>query len=99
MSAADRRAATPAAPTPTDEARRRVARALSRCAASERVLLALLLFERLTVAEAAEALSVPLAHVEARFEALLAELGAAARGATFRNRRAAPVAVRLRRAS
>ncbi len=51
-----------------------LARALSECAAHERVLLALLLFERLTAAEAATVLGIPAARIERAYAALLAEL-------------------------
>jgi DNA-directed RNA polymerase specialized sigma24 family protein len=51
-----------------------VARALSCCAARERVLLALLLFERLTPAEAASVLDVPAWRIERAYASLLVEL-------------------------
>lgn len=82
-----------------EPARRRLSRALSRCAPDERVLLALLLFERLTPAEAALALDVPCSAVESRLDTLMAELRAAMRGLPFRARRPAMTSVRLRRAS
>jgi DNA-directed RNA polymerase specialized sigma24 family protein len=59
---------------PRHDRREAVARALSGCAARERVLLALLLFERLTPAEAASVLGVPAAHIERAYAALLAQL-------------------------
>jgi DNA-directed RNA polymerase specialized sigma24 family protein len=59
---------------PRHDPRAAVARALSRCATRERVLLALLLFERLTPAEAAHVLRVPAARVERAYAALLSEL-------------------------
>jgi DNA-directed RNA polymerase specialized sigma24 family protein len=92
-------AAAPSHGAPTQLVRRRLYRALSRCAVEERVLLALLLFERLTPAEAAEALSISVADVESRFDHLLAELEGTVRGVPFRARRTAPAGLRLRRAS
>jgi len=59
---------------PRHDPREAVARALSRCVERERVLLALILFERLTPAEAARALDVPAARIERAYAALLAEL-------------------------
>ena len=59
---------------PRRDPRAAVARALSRCAARERVLLALLLFERLTPAEAASVLDVPAWRIERAYAALLGEL-------------------------
>jgi DNA-directed RNA polymerase specialized sigma24 family protein len=60
--------------TPRDERRAALARALSHCATNERVLLALLLFERLTPAEAASVLDLPAARIERSYAALLASL-------------------------
>lgn len=73
------RASAPPAPrrpvaVPRHDRRAAVARALSGCAASERVLLALLLFERLTPAEAATVLGVPAGRVERAYASLLAQL-------------------------
>lgn len=59
---------------PRHDRREAVARALSGCAAGERVLLALLLFERLTPAEAAGVLGVPAARIERAYTALLSQL-------------------------
>jgi DNA-directed RNA polymerase specialized sigma24 family protein len=59
---------------PRRDRREAVARALSGCAARERVLLALLLFERLTPAEAARVLGVPAARIERAYAALLSQL-------------------------
>ncbi len=87
-----------AAPRP---GRRAVARALSGCAASERVLLALLLFERLTPAEAASVLGVPAGRVERAYASLLSQLRETLRGRVpvrTAPRFATPTA-RLRRAS
>ena len=57
-----------------DGRREAVARALSGCAARERVLLALLLFERLTPAEAASVLGVPASRIERAYAELLGQL-------------------------
>lgn len=87
--------------SPRHDRREAVARALSSCAASERVLLALLLFERLTPAEAASVLDVPAARIERAYAALLAQLGRMPGGRVPRvsvPRFATPTA-RLRRAS
>lgn len=86
---------------PRHDRRAAVARALSGCAARERVLLALLLFERLTPAEAASVLDVPAAHIERAYASLLAQLGGLPGGRVPRvsvPRFATPTA-RLRRAS
>ena len=88
-----------AASDAAEPARRRLSRALSRCAPDERVLLALLLFERLTPEEAALALDVPCPAIESRLDTLMAELRAAMRGLPFRARRSTATPVRLRRAS
>jgi DNA-directed RNA polymerase specialized sigma24 family protein len=68
--------AAPARPiaVPRRDSRAVVSRALSRCAARDRVLLALLLFERLTPAEAARVLEVPRATIERAYASLLGEL-------------------------
>ncbi|HVP14653.1 MAG TPA: hypothetical protein VMS88_03855, partial [Terriglobales bacterium] len=68
--------AAPARPiaVPRRDSRAVVSRALARCAARERVLLALLLFERLTPAEAASVLEVPRATIERAYASLLGEL-------------------------
>jgi len=63
------------------------------------VLLALLLFERLTPGEAAAALSLSVADVESRLDLLLTELAGALRGLPFRVRRSTATPVRLRKAS
>ena len=86
---------------PRHDRREAVARALSGCAARERVLLALLLFERLPPAEAASVLDVPAARIERAYAALLAQLGKLPGGRAPRlsvPRFATPTA-RLRRAS
>ena len=59
---------------PRHDRREALARALSACATRERVLLALLLFERLTPAEAACVLGVPAANIERAYAALLSQL-------------------------
>ena len=84
--------------------RARLASALERCAARERDLLALLLVERLTPAEAAEALGISTRSLHRAFAAVMAELEAALRtGATGGARRArmrsSVTAEYLRRAS
>jgi len=78
-----------------------VARALSACAARERVLLALLLFERLTPAEAASVLGVPATRIERAYAALLAQLRGLLGGSVppVSAPRFATPAARLRRAS
>lgn len=86
---------------PRDDRRTAVARALSDCAATERVLLALLLYERLTPAEAATVLGLPAPRLERAYASLLARLGESLHGGAFRKgapRFATPTA-RLRRAS
>jgi DNA-directed RNA polymerase specialized sigma24 family protein len=86
---------------PRHDRRAAVARALSACAASERVLLALLLCERLTPTEAASVLGLPAARVERAYASLLTQLRESLRGRALRTgvpRFATPTA-RLRRAS
>jgi len=86
---------------PRHDRRGAVARALSRCAARERVLLALLLFERLTPAEAADVLQVPVDRVERAYAALLVQLRDLLHGRAPRADapRFATPSARLRRAS
>ena len=86
---------------PRHDRREAVARALSGCAARERVLLALLLFERLTPAEAASVLDLPAARIERAYAALLAQLHQMPGGRAPRVSapRFAPPTARLRRAS
>jgi DNA-directed RNA polymerase specialized sigma24 family protein len=81
--------------------REAVARALSGCAVRERVLLALLLFERLTPAEAASVLDVPAARIERVYAALLGQLRErlGARALRASAPRFATPSARLRRAS
>jgi len=87
--------------TPRRGPRAAVARALSRCATRERVLLALILFEHLTPAEAASVLDVPATRIERAYAALLAELREvlAVRAPRVRARTLATPSARLRRAS
>jgi DNA-directed RNA polymerase specialized sigma24 family protein len=86
---------------PRHDRREAVARALSGCATRERVLLALLLFERLTPAEAASVLGVPAARIERAYAALLSQLRKLLGGSAPRAGvpRFATPAARLRRAS
>jgi DNA-directed RNA polymerase specialized sigma24 family protein len=84
---------------PRDPRREALARALSRCPARERVLLALLLFERLTPAEAADVLDQPAARIERSYAALLATLSRVVRSGAVQATRFAPDGGRLRRAS
>jgi len=79
-------------------ARHRVAAALARRGARERLVLALLLYERLYPIEVADALGISLRQVERTYDCLLAELrrpigrangSASARSAATRTRRAA----------
>jgi DNA-directed RNA polymerase specialized sigma24 family protein len=71
------------APAP-GTSRARVALALDACTASERALLSLLLTERLTVPEAAEALERAPRDVTRAYARLLTELRRTVRGAGFR---------------
>jgi len=86
---------------PRQDLREALARALSGCAARERVLLALLLFERLTPAEAAGVLGVPVARIERAYAALLSQLRERVGGSVPRLSvpRFATPAARLRRAA
>jgi DNA-directed RNA polymerase specialized sigma24 family protein len=63
----------------TGESRRRVAAALARSTVRERLVLALLLYERLTPGEVASALGCPVAEVERTYRLLLASLRVAMR--------------------
>jgi DNA-directed RNA polymerase specialized sigma24 family protein len=71
-----RRAAPRRAPrlTATTGGRERVAAALARRGARERLVLALLLYERLFPVEVADALHLSVRQVERTYDALLAEL-------------------------
>ncbi len=84
---------------PRDRHRAALARALSRCPVRERVLLALLLFERLTPAEAASVLDLPPARVERSYASLLAELRRVVRSGAVQAPRFAVPPARVRRAS
>ena len=84
---------------PSGTSRTRVAVALDQCSASERALLSLLLTERLTVAEAAEALERAPRDVTRAYARLLSELRRSARGARLRERSNAPDDLAWRRAS
>lgn len=61
-------------PGPRRPARDRVAAALARRGARERLVLALLLYERLYPIEVADALGISLRQVERTYDALLTEL-------------------------
>jgi DNA-directed RNA polymerase specialized sigma24 family protein len=65
-------------------ARSRIAAALSCCSEEERHVLALLIEERLTAAEAAAALELPLHHVRRVQSTLYGELRRVLRGRAFR---------------
>jgi DNA-directed RNA polymerase specialized sigma24 family protein len=65
-------------------AREKVTAALERLGDDERALLAMLLVERLTPAEAARALDVPVDQLARGYRALLAELRRAVRGLAAR---------------
>jgi DNA-directed RNA polymerase specialized sigma24 family protein len=83
------------------ERRSRVAWVLGRAPHDKRLVLALLLVERLTPAEAASALGVPVRHVRGSYTRALADLRRAAAGgpAPARSRRALPRTDRFRKAS
>ncbi len=66
--------------------RARIRAALEHCAEQERAVLALMLFERLTPAEAAQALGMPITDLLRTYDALLRELRRALRGLRFRSR-------------
>jgi DNA-directed RNA polymerase specialized sigma24 family protein len=75
------------APSPS-RSRLRIAAALQRCTSEERAVLALLLFERLTPPEAADALGVPEKRVERIYSSLIRDLlGAASDGPLRRSNR------------
>jgi DNA-directed RNA polymerase specialized sigma24 family protein len=71
------------APVPSPS-RVRISAALQRCTSEERAVLALLLFERLTPPEAADALGVSEKQVERIYESLIRDLRGAERDGTFR---------------
>lgn len=74
------RRAAPAAPASVTRERARVAGALRACTAREQLVLVLLLYERLTPHEAAEALGLTSRQVERAYHAALADLKGALRG-------------------
>jgi DNA-directed RNA polymerase specialized sigma24 family protein len=81
-----------------DGRRDRIADALARCTSRDRELLALLVIERLTLAEAAVALDLSIARVRRRHALLVTRLARAL--AALPSRVAAPLPrVRMRRAS
>ena len=67
------------APVETLRLRQRVAGALERCSDHDRLVLALLLVERLSSSEAADALGVSVEQVGRTYRRMLASLGRAAR--------------------
>jgi DNA-directed RNA polymerase specialized sigma24 family protein len=80
--------------------RGRVAAALARRGARERLVLTLLLYERLYPVEVAEALGISLRQVERTYDALLTELRRSlARGTTRVRARAATSPARSRKAA
>lgn len=80
--------------------RNRVAAALERRGARERLVLTLLLVERLYPIEVADALGISLRQVERTYDALLAELQpSGARGVVRTRARATSPASRLRKAA
>ena len=68
-----------------DAGRARIRAALERCAERERAVLALRLFERLTPAEAAQALGMPITDLLSTYDALIRELRRSLRGLRFRS--------------
>jgi DNA-directed RNA polymerase specialized sigma24 family protein len=64
--------------------RERVRVALERCAEHERAVLALMLFERLTPAEAANALGVQVSELLRAYDSLMRDLRRALKGLRFR---------------
>jgi DNA-directed RNA polymerase specialized sigma24 family protein len=95
----------PALPLVETRVRARVAGALRVCSAREQLVLVLLLYERLTPAEAATALGLTPRQVERAYHAALADLRRALRGPRTGRpsraiaRRSLLVAARLRKAS
>ena len=74
--------------TGTVQGRGRIREALDRCSEHQRMVLAMLLLERLTPDEAAGVLGVPARQVLRTFRSLMAELARAARGLPARPLRA-----------
>lgn len=64
--------------------RERIAAALHRCTSEERAVLALLLFERLSPPEAADALGVSEQQVQRIYDSLIHDLRGVERDGTFR---------------
>lgn len=90
------RAARPALSVP----RRRIAAALARRGVRERLVLSLLLYERLHAIEVADALGISVRQVERTYASLIAGLRRSlAQPATRTRSRATSAAVRLRRAA
>ncbi len=100
-----RRGTQAPAPLVETRVRARVAGALRACSAREQLVLVLLLYERLTPAEAATALGLTPRQVERAYHAALADLRRALRGPRTGRpsraiaRRSLLVAARLRKAS
>lgn len=100
-----RPAATPAVPAGVGAGRNRIAGALRACTPREQLVLVLLLYERLTPAEAAEALGLTPRQVERAYQAALADLQRALRGRTASRlsraiaRRSVSIATRPRKAA
>jgi DNA-directed RNA polymerase specialized sigma24 family protein len=69
------------------DSRERIARALAGCSAQERALLALMLYEKLTANEAADALGMQPADVERVYSGLMQELDGALASSSTRARR------------
>ncbi len=85
---------------PRNPGRNRVAAALERRGARERLVLTLLIYERLYPIEVADALGISLRQVERTYDALLAELRrSTARGAGRTRARASSPALRARKAA
>ena len=91
---------TAAGSTSRRPARNRVAAALARRGTRERLVLTLLLYERLYPIEVADALGISLRQVERTYDALLTELRrSVARGTGRARARSTPPAARFRKAA
>ena len=89
-----------AIPRPEGPSRDRVAAALARRGARERLVLTLLLYERLYPVEVADALGISLRQVERTYDTLVAELRRPVARASGRTRsRSTPAASRIRKAA
>jgi DNA-directed RNA polymerase specialized sigma24 family protein len=87
-------------PRPGGPSRDRVAAALARRGARERLVLTLLIYERLYPVEVADALGISLRQVERTYDALLVELRRSVVRASARTRaRSTPAASRIRKAA